>query len=85
MLLDGFYCGDFCYDGKEIFVPVAFCLNIPVLFVELLLFHSKFCVSQLILGGYMRMNIFLETICQFGHQNLAEVYCGRGQSEKFEY
>ena len=83
MLLEGFCCDDFCL--RENVVLEAFPLNIPVFFVELLLVHSKFCVFQLILGANKQMNIFLETICQFGHQNLAEIYSGRGQSGKFEY
>ncbi len=84
MLLFEFCCCDFCYGGMEIFGLTAFHLNILALSVELLLFCLNSCVSRPILGGNVQMNNFLETICQFGRQNLEELCSGRGKSGKFE-
>ncbi len=80
MLLLADCCCDFCYDVKEIFELVAFRLNILALFVMLLLFRTILYVFQLIVGGNVQMNIFLETIDLIDCQNLEEVYFVKGQN-----
>jgi hypothetical protein len=46
----------------------------------LLLFRSILYVFQLIVGGNVQMNIFLETIDLIDCQNLEEVYFVKGQN-----